>query len=153
MLHKINENKKCTPELIFFRESFFRKDSDDFWRWKLTLKIRFWHFLTAIFGHLKSLMKKSNPFLWSVQSYLQSEMFLSNSVNMMKNLHMWWSNRTGLICKFRDKTIKKKPPWILPEKWKGAYSVLINNSGSRNLILTFQFELLWWNHSIWMQCW
>ena len=52
----------------------------------MTLKIRFWHFLTAIFGHLTSLMKKSNPFLWSVQSYLQSEMFLSNSVDMMKNL-------------------------------------------------------------------
>ena len=63
-----------------------RKNSDDFWHWKLTLKIRFWHFLTAIFGHLTSLMKKSNPFLWSVQSYLQSEMFLSNSVDMMKNL-------------------------------------------------------------------
>ena len=31
-------------------------------------------------------MKKSNPFLRSVQSYLQSEMFLSNSVDMMKNL-------------------------------------------------------------------
>ena len=42
--------------------------------------------MTAIFGHLTSLMKKSNPFLQSVQSYLQSEMFLSNSVDMMKNL-------------------------------------------------------------------
>ena len=65
---------------------FFQKDSDDFWHWKLALKIRFWHFLTAIFGHLTSLMKKSNPFLWSVQSYVQSEMFLSNSIDMMKNL-------------------------------------------------------------------
>ena len=45
-----------------------------------------WLFLTAIFGHLTRLMKKSLPFLWSVQSYLQSEMFLSNSVDMMKNL-------------------------------------------------------------------
>ena len=27
------------------------------------------------------------PFLWSVQSWLQSEMFISNSVDMMKNLH------------------------------------------------------------------
>ena len=31
-------------------------------------------------------MKKSLPFLWSVQYWLQSEMFLSNSVDMMKNL-------------------------------------------------------------------
>ena len=42
-------------------------------------------FLTAIFGHLTSLRKKWKSFL-SVQSYLQSEMFLSNSVDMMKNL-------------------------------------------------------------------
>ena len=63
-----------------------QKDLDDFWLWKLSLKIRFWHFLTAIFGHLTSLMKKSNAFLWSAQSYLQSEMFLSNSVDVMKYL-------------------------------------------------------------------
>ena len=63
---------------------------DDFECWKLTLKIRFWHFLKAIFCHWISLMKKSNPFLWSVQSYLQSEMFLSNSIDMMKNLLMWF---------------------------------------------------------------
>ena len=31
-------------------------------------------------------MKKPMPFLWSVQSWLQSEMFLSNYVDMMKNL-------------------------------------------------------------------
>ena len=86
MLHKIGKNKKCAPKLIFSNQNFFYKYSDDFWRWKPTLKIRFWHFLMAIFGHLTSLMKKSNPVLWSVQSYLQSEMFLSNSVDMMKNL-------------------------------------------------------------------
>ena len=68
---------------------------DDFWRWKLTLKIRFWHFLTAIFGHITSLIKKSNLFLWSVQSLLQSKMFFSNSVDMMKNLPM--ASKTQLI--------------------------------------------------------
>ena len=31
-------------------------------------------------------MKKPMPFLWSVQSWFQSEMFLSNSIDMMKNL-------------------------------------------------------------------
>ena len=51
-------------------------------------------FLTAIFGHLTSLRKKSNPFLQSVQSYLQSERFLSNSVDMMKNLQQ-------LCCRHR----------------------------------------------------
>ena len=86
VLHKITKNKKCAPKSIFFNEIFFYKDSDDFWCSKLNSKIRFWHFLTAIFGHLTSLMKKSKTFLWSVQSYLQSEMFLSNSVDMMKYL-------------------------------------------------------------------
>ena len=47
----------------------------DFCCWKPTLKIRFWHFLTVIYGHLTSLMKKSMPYLWSVQLWLQSEMF------------------------------------------------------------------------------
>ena len=42
--------------------------------------------MTAIFGHLTSLLKKPMPFLWSVYPWLQSEMFLSNSVDMMKNL-------------------------------------------------------------------
>ena len=86
MLRKIDKNKKCAPKLIFPNNFFFQKGSVNFCCWKLTLKIRFWHFLTSFFGHLTSLMKKSNPFSWSVQSYLQSEMFLSNSVDMMKNL-------------------------------------------------------------------
>ena len=86
MLHKIDSNKKCARKLIFSNEFFFQKDSDDFWHWKSTLKIRFWHFLTSIFGHLTSLMKKSMPFLWSVQLWLQSEMFLSNSIDLMKKL-------------------------------------------------------------------
>ena len=45
-----------------------------------------WVFLAAIFGHLTRLMKKSLPFLRSMQLWLQSQMFLSNSVDMMKNL-------------------------------------------------------------------
>ena len=43
--------------------------------------------------HLSRLMKKSLPFLWWVQSWLKSEMFLSNSVDMMKNLTRWHSFR------------------------------------------------------------
>ena len=101
MLHKISKNKKCAPRLIFFYKIFFYKDSDDFWHWKLTLKIRFWHFLTAIFGHLTSLMKKSIPYSWSVQSWLQSEMFLSNSVDPMKYLSqviLIWLYCSRVIC-------------------------------------------------------
>ena len=54
--------------------------------------------MTAIFGHLTSLMKKSNPFLPSVQSYLQSEMFLSNSIDVMKNLQSSVVSKLYLRC-------------------------------------------------------
>ena len=37
-------NKKWSPKLIFFNDFFF--NSVDFWHQKLTLKVRFWHFLT-----------------------------------------------------------------------------------------------------------
>ena len=33
--------------MVFFNEKKIKKDSDDFWRRKLTLKVKFWHFLTA----------------------------------------------------------------------------------------------------------
>ena len=50
------------PKLAVKKSQIFnatqKKDSNNFWRWKLTLKIRFWHFLKSILGHLTSLMKK-----------------------------------------------------------------------------------------------
>ena len=39
---------------------------------KLTLKVRFWHFLAAIFGHVTL---KKNQRTFCLQSWLQSEMF------------------------------------------------------------------------------
>ena len=33
--------------MIFFNEKKNQKDSDDFWHRKLTLKVKFWYFLTA----------------------------------------------------------------------------------------------------------
>jgi len=58
--------------------------------WFLKLKIDFENQILTLFDSyfwpFNNSQKKSNPFLWSVQSYLQSEMFLSNSVDMMKNL-------------------------------------------------------------------
>ena len=47
---KLSKNvfyKKCGPKLIFFSEKKIQKDSNDFWHRKLTLKVKFWHFLTA----------------------------------------------------------------------------------------------------------
>ena len=46
MLSKNVNNKKCAPKLIFFNEKKNEKDWDDFCRRKLTLKVKFWHFLT-----------------------------------------------------------------------------------------------------------
>ena len=40
-------NKKCAPKLVFINEKKIEKNSDDFWHRKLTLKVKFWHFLTA----------------------------------------------------------------------------------------------------------
>ena len=42
-------NKKHAPKLIFFNEKIIEKDSDNFWRKKLTLKVRNCHFLIAWF--------------------------------------------------------------------------------------------------------
>ena len=101
----------------------YQKDSDDFWRWKLTLKIRFWHFLTAIFGHLTSFMKKSIPFFWLVQSWLQSEMFLSNSKHQTYSgvsrgsflrepkISIWNTYIPSIVKK--GHFIKKKWPWTM----------------------------------------
>ena len=35
-----------SPKLVFFNEKKIKKDSDDFWHRKLTLKVKFGHFLT-----------------------------------------------------------------------------------------------------------
>ena len=45
MLSKNVNNKKCASRFVFFNENKIQKDSDDFWRRKLILKVRFWHFL------------------------------------------------------------------------------------------------------------
>ena len=81
----------------------------------MTLKIKFWHFLTAILGHLTRLMKKSNAFLWSVQSYLQSEMFVSNSVDVMKNL-LQFLYVQYLVLKTEKMLVLM--PWDRPGLWK-----------------------------------
>ena len=43
MLSKNVKNKTCTPKLVFFNEKN-KKDSNDFWHRKLSLKVKFWHF-------------------------------------------------------------------------------------------------------------
>ena len=39
--------KKCALKLVFFNEKKIDKDSDDFCCRKLTVKVKFWHFLTS----------------------------------------------------------------------------------------------------------
>ena len=45
MLSRNVKNKKCTSKLAFYIGKKIEKDSDDFWYRKLTLKVKFWHFL------------------------------------------------------------------------------------------------------------
>ena len=40
------DNKICAPKFVLFNKKRNQKDSDDFWRTKLTLAVRSWHFLT-----------------------------------------------------------------------------------------------------------
>ena len=47
MLSKSVNNKKFAPKLVFFNEKKIEKYSDDFLHRKLTLRVKFWHFLTA----------------------------------------------------------------------------------------------------------
>ena len=64
---KLSKNvfyKKCGPKLIFFSEKKIQKDSDDFWHRKLTLKVRFRHFLTTPVNICESQIKKIFLFYW-----------------------------------------------------------------------------------------
>ena len=45
ILSKDVNNIKCAPKLVFFYEKKNEKDSDDFRHRKLTLTVKFWHFL------------------------------------------------------------------------------------------------------------
>ena len=56
-------------------------------------------FFDSYFWPFNKSHEKTNPFLWSVQSYHQSEMFLSNSVDMMKNLPMWPVLKSGALIR------------------------------------------------------
>ena len=58
MLSKNVNNKKHAPKLIFFNEKKIEKDSDNFWRRKLTLKVRNWQFLITWFRAGVDLPKK-----------------------------------------------------------------------------------------------
>ena len=47
MLSKNVNNNKYALKLVFFNEKKkIEKDSDNFWHRELTLKIKFWHYLT-----------------------------------------------------------------------------------------------------------
>ena len=64
---KLSKNvfyKKCGPKLIFFNEKKIQKDSNDFWHRKLTLKVRFRHFLTTPVNICESQIKKIFLFYW-----------------------------------------------------------------------------------------
>jgi len=56
--------KKWSPKLIFLNEIFFWKNSVDFWHQKLTLKVRFWHFLMNCNSSTDCL--KRNPLSMSI---------------------------------------------------------------------------------------
>ena len=58
MLSKNVNNKRCAPKLIFFNEKKIEKDLDNFWRRKLTLKVRNCQFLITWFRACVDLPEK-----------------------------------------------------------------------------------------------
>ena len=56
-LSKNVNNQKCAPQMKFFNENFFLKDSDNFWHRKFTLKVKIMQFLTT-FTQLNARSKK-----------------------------------------------------------------------------------------------
>ena len=154
MLHKIDKKKIC-PNVDIVQRKIILERFESF----LTLKNNFENqILTAIFGHSSGLMKKSIPFLWSVKTWPQSEKFLSNSVDMMKNLpwrwrytsnhhcpidELWWFSRHNLLDSllFDEFGPLHRPlpltycNYVLPEIWKN--NPMLQNQLSRSNRLPF----------------
>ena len=78
--------KKWSPKLIFLNEFFFWKNSVDFWHWKLTLKVRFWHFLTNR-NSSKDFFKENS--LDNVDSWPKILLFWTH--------HLLWNSTTELM--------------------------------------------------------
>ena len=57
LLSKNVNNKKCAPKLVFINEKKIEKD--DFLHRKLTLKVKFWHFLTPPHTPILKKLEKS----------------------------------------------------------------------------------------------
>ena len=75
-LWKSHLNKKCAPNLLFFNEKKIQKDSDDFWHRKLTLKVKFWYFLTARhYSNFQNLVT-SFEYSWFLAKNLSNFVFL-----------------------------------------------------------------------------
>ena len=80
MLTKNVNNKKCAPKFIFFNEKN-QNGFGDFWHRKLTLKVKFWYFLTAPhYSNFQNLVI-SFEYSWFLDKNL------SNFVSLPSKLH------------------------------------------------------------------
>ena len=80
--------------------------------WLLFLKfLKNLAFFDSYFWPFKKSEVKIKYFLLSVQSYLQSKMFLSNSIDMMKNLHleMKWNKWESIFITYKNCTAQIWP--------------------------------------------
>ena len=96
ILSKNVNNKKCAPKLIFFKEKKIKKDSDDFWYRKLTLKVgRLGDFALFDTSPLVQFSKFKN-FLW-VCWFLGKN--LSNFVPPVWKLHNPYNVEHEAFCR------------------------------------------------------
>ena len=115
MLSK-NVKKKCAPKLVFFNEKKIEKDSDDFWRRKLTFKV-FWHFLTPP-HYTNSQMKWFSLaiMIFSQKSFnffytsLENSTIPNNIMVMVNNPSRFGNSAWGCIhpFQFKEKLVKTR---------------------------------------------
>ena len=92
ILSKNANNKKCASKFVFFNEKKNEKDLDDFWHRKLTLKVKFWHFLTpSRYSNFPNLV-----FLFEYSWFLAKN--LSNFVSLPWKLHNPYCHNVYTVC-------------------------------------------------------
>ena len=119
-------NKNWCAKLIFLNE----KVSDDFWHRRMTLKVRTLQFSESMYFVRKCPTKNQCNFCdqWSISliviSFLQSNKFLSHSVDLMKILPMGslikriWLIKTYCIILKRNQSNPLKQGFVVSSKWK-----------------------------------
>ena len=124
-------NNKWSPKLIFLNELFFWKISVDFWLRKLTLKVRFWHFLT---NHNSSTDFFLKIFPLSVLILGQKSCFLGPTIFKIPQPNWYYSGEHLVISQF----------WTeITSDFFWSHCALQKVKWSRVVVLVSELNALW----------